>query len=464
MTYNHIFSLIQNFYRMSCQKRYSYLIAFLTIILFNIGQKLLDFYLGDADGIISGHYRFIVFDVNIILVLWLLISIYFKSNRITDLNLGRGHWIFFISLAFVLRISMALLGGNFDLESYEIVADIVLKGKSVYAHTSRYNYGPIWAYMLAGLKFLAELGTYHSKIFHCYIVTVLFISELIFYRALYTYFKNKFLIILLLLNPVSIVIIGHHSQFDILAICLAFYAFLNIKNDKINLAILFLGLSYCTKHILVFFPLLLLFDSSISFKNRIKLLIIPSLIFCVSFLPFMQDFVAINQNVLSYQFNNNQTFLKQFLDLTIPGFITKMGLFKIIPVFQGYKLIWLLLFPCLGYYLFKWENKEPFFLYLICIVASSLAISEQYFLIPLSAVFIYRKHFFAWAYLTLASYYILFVSYNNTAKYFSLKSMGIAMDFEWYQIGFAQVQMCLFLLLAQILYANYQSFKTKSVS
>ena len=33
----------------------------------------------------------------------------------------------------------------------------------------------------------------------------------------------------------------------------------------------------------------------------------------------------INKNVFSYQFNNNETLLKNFLDITIPGFIFKMG-------------------------------------------------------------------------------------------------------------------------------------------
>ena len=133
-----------------------------------------------------------------------------------------------------------------------------------------------------------------------------------------------------------------------------------------------------------------------------------------------------------------------------------MGFFKLIPIFTGYKFIWLLIFPTLAFYAYKWKNTDMFNIYLLCIVATSLAISEQYFLIPLTAVFAYRKYLFSWIYVFLASYYILFVSFNNTSKYFSLRSIGIALDFEWYQIGFAQVQLCLFVLLGQIIYSSYK--------
>jgi hypothetical protein len=453
---------IKSLLNASLTHRLSYLYAFTSIILFNGLSKLLDSFIGDSDGIISGQLRFAIFDINIILVTWFLLSIYFKSSRITDINIPNKYWALLFGCGLVLRILMAMLGHNFDLESYEIVADIVLDGNSVYANTSRYNYGPIWAYILAFLKYLASIGTYNQKLFHVLIVIVLFTAEIFLYKAIYKHAKNNLLILLLLFNPISIIIIGHHSQFDILAICVAYYAYLNLKNNKYNTAILLLGLSYSIKHIMVFFPLMLLFNQDILLKERIKLLTIPALIFALSFLPFYHDFEAIKTNVLSYQFNNNQTFLKHILDLAIPGFITKMGLFKLLPIFTGYKFIWLLIFPSLAYYAYKWKNIDMFNVYLLCIVATSLAISEQYFLIPLTAVFVYRKYLFSWIYVFLASYYIMFVSFNNTSKYFTLKSMGIALDFEWYQIGFAQVQLCLFVLLGQILYSSYKQNQTAS--
>lgn len=53
-----------------------------------------------------------------------------------------------LALGFVLRIILSRLGHNYDLESYWIVGEIVAKGGNVYAETHRYNYGPIWFYIL----------------------------------------------------------------------------------------------------------------------------------------------------------------------------------------------------------------------------------------------------------------------------------------------------------------------------
>ena len=434
------------------QSRHAWLWAFLACVLFNFAHKLADHVLGDGDGVVSGHLRYLVFDLNIILGFGFILVVYFKSKRCTDLTIGKAAWTIIALVAVSARLWLSQLGHNFDLESYEIVADIVLRGESVYGLTERYNYGPVWAYMLAGIKYASALCGYSQQTFHLFIVLILSLAELLFYRLLHQKYRNNLMILLLLFNPVSLVIIGHHSQFDILALALAFAATLQLEKKRLINAVLLLGLSYCTKHIMVFFPLFLMFDKSLSTRYRLILLTVPAALFAISFLPFYADIAGIQKNVLSYQFNNNQTFLKQLFDLVIPGFIIKMGIFKILPVFQGYKFLWLAIFPLIGYIIMKYKAEERFFIYLLCIVASSLAISEQYFLIPLAAVAFYRKFIFAWLYLAASSYFILFVSFNNTSKYFNLRSLGISADFEWYQLGFAQVQLCLAGLLTQVLY------------
>lgn len=434
------------------QNRHAWLWIMLACVLFNLTHKLADHFLGDGDGVVSGHLRYLVFDLNIALGFCFILSVFLKSKRCSDLTIGKTAWTIIAIAAVSARIWLSQLGHNFDLESYEIVADIVLRGDSVYGHTERYNYGPVWAYMLAGIKYLSALAGYSQQTFHLFIVLILSMAELMFYRLLYQKYRNNLMILMLLFNPVSLIIIGHHSQFDILAIALAFAATLQLEKKRLINAVILLGLSYCTKHIMVFFPLFLMFDKSLSIRNRLIILTVPAALFAISFLPFYADIAGIQKNVLAYQFNNNQTFLKQIFDLLIPGFIIKMGIFKILPLFQGYKFLWLAIFPLIGYMITKYKAEERFFIYLLCIVASSLAISEQYFLIPLSAVAFYRKYLFAWLYLAASSYFILFVSFNNTYRYFNLKSIGISADFEWYQLGFAQVQLCLAALLTQVLY------------
>ena len=63
-----------------------------------------------------------------------------------------------MAVAVLARVGLSQVGLNFDFESYEIVADIVRQGKTVYAETGRYNYGPLWFYVLAGLKALSGEG------------------------------------------------------------------------------------------------------------------------------------------------------------------------------------------------------------------------------------------------------------------------------------------------------------------
>jgi hypothetical protein len=68
-----------------------------------------------------------------------------------DLSLRRKVLFAAAGLASVaLKMILATQGHNYDLDSYGIVASLVLQGKSVYANTARYNYGPLWACLLAG--------------------------------------------------------------------------------------------------------------------------------------------------------------------------------------------------------------------------------------------------------------------------------------------------------------------------
>lgn len=63
-----------------------------------------------------------------------------------------------IVIGVALRLALPLLGHNFDVESYRIVADIMGDGGNVYAETSRYNYWPIWFLIVHWLDMLPGGG------------------------------------------------------------------------------------------------------------------------------------------------------------------------------------------------------------------------------------------------------------------------------------------------------------------
>ena len=64
---------------------------------------------------------------------------------------ARGARLLFV-LILILRVGIAAqFTGNFDTESYLIVADAVLTGQNAYQATDRYNYSPVWSFVVAGL-------------------------------------------------------------------------------------------------------------------------------------------------------------------------------------------------------------------------------------------------------------------------------------------------------------------------
>ncbi|CAM8376021.1 hypothetical protein MCEMHM7_00896 [Candidatus Methylopumilus planktonicus] len=71
---------------------------------------------------------------------------------LTDTQFKGAH-VAFYSLLFAafglgIRLFCASRGYNWDVDSYRVVADIVARGGNVYQETGRYNYGPIWFYIL----------------------------------------------------------------------------------------------------------------------------------------------------------------------------------------------------------------------------------------------------------------------------------------------------------------------------
>jgi hypothetical protein len=98
--------------------------------------------------------------------------------------------------------------GNYDLRSYELVAGIVQRGGNVYAETSRYNYTPIWSYILYGL---AALGPVHvtARVF----LSVVDIGNAALIGRIWGYKAG----VCYALNPAAILIVGYGGQFETLA-------------------------------------------------------------------------------------------------------------------------------------------------------------------------------------------------------------------------------------------------------
>jgi hypothetical protein len=200
-----------------------------------------------------------------------------------------GGAMFFSVLA---KIALASTGHNYDMDSWRVVSDIVSQGKSVYANTDRYNYGPIWAWLVSGFGHLA--GPDDGEQFHMWIAAFLAMIDVLIAMAIagaYSWIGA----IVFLLSPISLLISGFHSQFDNLAVLMGLLAWLQIHAGKpkptaLLISAVCLGLSLMVKHALFLFPIWLIFWRPLGkVRYRILYAAIAYGLLAAAFLPWWGD-------------------------------------------------------------------------------------------------------------------------------------------------------------------------------
>ena len=303
-----------------------------------------------------------------------------------------------IVIGVIARYLVMSLGYNYDFDSYKIVGEIVSRGGNVYAETSRYNYGFIFS-LIQGLGYkatsLIDLGKV-DFIFRVYIVSVLTLADV----GIACWIRKNFnlnLSLLFFLNPVSIIITGYHNQFDNIAVLLALLATSFVDEESSNLtkkdfvSIILLSLSLMTKHILfIFFGWIFLQkNKGQSIIKRLAYTFIPPAIFLLSFIPFCIGNTAalegIVNNVFRYRSYNNFPLLRVIL--------------KIIPIPNSmYFYIYVAIMIVVGLLLRKKRFSDMMILYFASMVAFSSAIANQYLIIPVIALVVYRNKIYFWLY------------------------------------------------------------------
>ena len=352
-----------------------------------------------------------------------------------------------------LRFLLMTLGHNFDFESYCIVGELASQGKNIYAHTSRYNYGPVWFTILGVFWNIASHFQQNILVFRILIVSALTLSDMLIAKVISDR-TGKLWGALFFLNPISLIITGYHNQFDNIAVLLAVYGILCIESSYTErdikfmdiAGIIFLSLSLITKHILWAFPLYILFSKKIDIRKKILYAFIPPLIFLLSFLPFMSEgWHGILYNVFFYRsFNNFPLFALSLLN--------KFGIY--IPL-QKYILVPLfgILMLCSAY-VFRRENIfDSFMLYTISLVCFSSAIANQYIAIPCMALLLLQRRKSVLYFLTGG----IFLSCNRNGLHIPnyLQALfGVQMNFLTHIITGESMYILLawFLLLCLIIY------------
>lgn len=421
--------------------------AWILWAILTLAFNLTLFILSRSGHIFNASATYVLYICELLLLLLLTFTVFRSSDYTLKSDLSDQKFYFWVLTAFALRIILSRTGHNYDLESFEIVADHVLNGDNLYAATNRYNYGPVWAYMCAAMKFLSSIGGgYNRLVFHSYMSCTLFLFELLLLKQLDRHGFTRVDKLLWLLNPIAIILIGHHSQFDIIALALGFMAINKLEDNQDLTAALLLGLSLVFKHILAFLPIALLFNSRLKTRQKIILLVIPYLIFAIGFLPFIDAWESIRNNVIGYQLNHGKTLIYNVGEFIFPNSITDFKLPYNLPFTNAYKPLWIGILLLTGYVLRKSSPFKNLMAYTCVLVAFSPAISEQYFIIPLAFVIYLRNEAISWVYMLAAFFYLQFVSEHNTSKYFNLEDLGLKLDTIDYKIDFCTIQFILMVL------------------
>lgn len=285
--------------------------------------------------------------------------------------------------------------GNFDQSSYELVVGIMRRGGNIYAETRRYNYSPVWAYVLLSLSTLSDTL---NLPFHFVVRTFLSLADtlngvligLISAKVTGRSFSKGALIYLL--NPVAILIVGYHGQFDTLAVLpLLCAAYLALEPKHAWWPIWLLGtISLLIKHITIF-EIWLLFVYSAGVRRAQLMSAATGMVFIASLLPFAVGATSgIAKHVFAYTPIPNTFGLGILLPmaLSVPIFFVVMVLLPLIAERLRLPLV---------------QALELGFVLMLTLIFS---IGEQYFILPILVGSIFASRWY-WAYTAVTTIFLL---------------------------------------------------------
>lgn len=310
-------------------------------------------------------------------------------------------------------------------------------GRSVYTYTQFYNHGPIRSYVLYFYALILD----HYKLddmftFHTTIVLFMGIVDTITAALIWKFFSFRSSLIFLL-NPVSILITGYHSQIEGTVISIAFLSwalflkaielFKNTSRKYIKFfysSAVVLGISMGIKHVFFLYPIYLFLlykrHKLFSFKEIVAYsAIVYSIFFGLFAVEVFRDSYhppeITYRNIKMYVFDYRagglygESGADQLLRRFIPRKIIENH-FSFLPFFTDYTFFFAvgtMLFGILAINRIR-EYKYVFPLYLLGMFISSPSLANQYLIVPVVAMSIFHQNilsliYFFWTYVHLAS-------------------------------------------------------------
>jgi len=337
----------------------------------------------------------------------------------------------------VIRLAIAQRGYNFDIASYRIVADIMAEGGNVYLETQRYNYGPVWFYILSFLDHLPFPISDPLLNLRWKVTSFLCITDIAIATCLYRWYGLK-VATLFFLNPIAIVISGYHSAFDNLAILIGLISIKTLDNEGSALSkryiggLLLLGLSLSIKHILFLFPLWLAFKNT-RWRDKLLSITIPYTLFLATFLPYLSKGA---DGIL------NHVFLYR-------GFANAPFWNGVAPAVIADKLPFFVLFigsiAFLGLFIRTQRPLESLYIYTISLVVFSSAIANQSLAICIVAISVHTN----FIYLLYSCAGIIYLLASGDGLHIEFFQQYLGSNGNSSLIGYQELVFLLFLGLVQ---------------
>ncbi len=218
----------------------------------------------------------------------------------------RPHAVFAAGFVAALAVRVLFLrrfSGNFDVESFASVVAILKHRGDIYLETTRYNYTPVWAHVIAALDGLASrIGCSFGAALGAFLLAVDAATALVLHRLGGGGRRGAAAALLFFANPVSIFVSSFHLQFDNVAIFLLLVAVWCAGRPVASRVgtVAALSSSLLVKHLTAFFPPLFLAGRG---RRGLRLLeaAVPYALFAAAFLPYWRSWPGIRRNVVEYR-------------------------------------------------------------------------------------------------------------------------------------------------------------------
>lgn len=284
---------------------------------------------------------------------------------------------------------------EFDFRQELLTGEIAASGRNVYAEQQYYNYGPIFFIILGLFHKAASCFSNNVLVFKLMLTSILTLADMLTAILIAKKAGLKWGIIFFW-NPISLHVGVYTSQFDALAFALVAYGinFLEKSSESKTITfndmygVILLSLSFITKHILWAFPLWILFSDKIASRKKILYAFIPPLLFLASFIPYWNEgHQGIINNVFLYRSGKNFPLIAfGVVKYTLGRLLPMLGKISF-PAFPTYVIL-----ISLSGYVFRHEQVyDSFLLYTMAMVCFASGIYENYFTIPLMAIFIFSQ-------------------------------------------------------------------------